>query len=91
MALRSTALTLVDECKDLKMDIENWWPKLQPSTRQWLIAHNGEALPPEVAAEVRRAGGTLATDASSVDESGATGSFLPDDAIDWIEAVANEE
>ena len=42
------------------MDIENWWPKLQPSTRQWLIAHNGEALPAEVAAEIRRAGGTVA-------------------------------
>ena len=73
------------------MDIENWWPELQPSTRQWLIAHNGEALPAEVSAEIRRAGGSLASDASSVDEGGAPGSFLPDDAVDWIEAVANEE
>ena len=73
------------------MDIENWWPNLQSSTRQWLIAHNGEALPTEVAAEIRRAGGTVATDASSADEGVSTGSLLPDDAIDWIEAVANEE
>ena len=73
------------------MDIENWWPKLQPSTRQWLIAHNGEALPAEVAAEIRRVGGTAVRDASSVDEGSATRSHLPDDAIDWIEAVANEE
>ena len=73
------------------MDIENWWPNLQPSTRQWLIAHNGEALPAEVASEIRRAGGTVASDGSSVDEHGETGSVLSDDAIDWIEAVANEE
>ena len=73
------------------MDIENWWPRLQPSTRQWLIAHNGEALPAEVAAEIRRSGGTAVSDASSVDEGSATHSHLPDDAIDWIEAVANEE
>jgi hypothetical protein len=73
------------------MDIEKWWPKLQPATRQWLIAHNGEPLPPEVTAEIRRAGGTVAGGASSVDERGATGSYLPDDATDWIEAVANEE
>ena len=73
------------------MGIENWWPNLQPSTREWLIAHNGEALPAEVAAEVRRAGGTVSTEASSVEEGGATGPFLDDDAVDWIEAVANEE
>ena len=73
------------------MDIENWWPNLQPSTRQWLVAHNGEALPAEVAAEIRRAGGTVTTDASQADERGATDAFLQDEAIDWIEAVANEE
>jgi len=73
------------------MDIENWWPKLEPSTRQWLIAHNGEALPAEVVAEIRRAGGSVASDASSVDDGTAPGSFLPDAAVDWIEAAANEE
>ena len=73
------------------MGIEGWWAGLESSTREWLIAHNGEALPADVAAEIRRAGGAVETEAASVDADGVTGSFLPDDAIDWIEAMANEE
>ena len=76
------------------MDIEQWWPKLKPSTKEWLIAHNGEDLPDEVSAEIRRAGGVFETgeaDGSSVDQDDASGVVLSDDAIDWIEAVANEE
>ncbi len=73
------------------MGIENWWPNLQPSTREWLIAHNGEPMPAEVAVEIRRAGGTVSAEASSVEEGGATGPFLDGDDGDWIEAVANEE
>lgn len=80
-----------EECEASNMGIEQWWPSLRPSTREWLIAHNGEALPAEIAAEIGDAGGAVAPDASSAAESGATGSFLQDDAIDWIEAVANEE
>ena len=26
------------------MSIEQWWPKLKPSTREWLIDNNGDAL-----------------------------------------------
>lgn len=73
------------------MDIENWWPSLEPSTREWLIAHNGEALPAEVVAEIRRAGGAVAPVPESADDVGEAGSYLSDEAIDWIEDVANEE
>ena len=73
------------ECKASDMGIESWWPKLEPSTREWLIAHNGEELPAEIAAEIRRTGGDAA------EESGGTGAFLRDGDVDWIEAAANDE
>ena len=71
------------------MDIEQWWPKLEPSTRDWLVAHNGEAISPEIVEELRSVGANLPA-AGSV-RTGDSGYVLPDDAIDWIEAVANEE
>ncbi|HKU10662.1 MAG TPA: hypothetical protein VJQ61_05475 [Sinomonas sp.] len=46
------------------MDIREWWPKLRPETRNWLIEHNGEKLP--------------------------SGVLLSDEAVDWIEEVAND-
>jgi len=72
------------------MGIEQWWPDLQPSTRQWLIAHNGEPLPEEIVREIRRVGGAGSTGVVPADaEARSVG--LSDDAVDWIEAVANEE
>jgi hypothetical protein len=67
------------------MDIEQWWPNLKPSTREWLIENNGDEVPAEVAAEISEAGGMLA------DPSESSGFQLSDDATDWIEAVANGE
>jgi hypothetical protein len=69
------------------MDIELWWPKLSPSTREWLIDNNGDSVPPEIAAEIRRAGGEVSLDS----ESEQSGVYLSDDDVDWIETVANEE
>lgn len=58
------------------MDISQWWPLLAPETRRWLIENNGDALRPEIAAEIARVGGSP---------------DLADAEIDWIEAVANDE
>lgn len=62
------------------MNIEQWWPNLRPSTREWLIANNGDELPADVRAEVTHAGGTI-----------ADGIRLSDEETDWIEATANDE
>jgi hypothetical protein len=61
------------------MNIEEWWPKLQPATRAWLGANNGDVIPAETIGELTRAGRPVSTDQ------------LSDDEVDWIEAVANEE
>jgi hypothetical protein len=72
------------------MSIEQWWPKLQPSTREWLIENNGDEVLAVVVAEIAEAGGPVASDPWWVGQS-APGFHLPDDATDWIEAVANGE
>ena len=69
------------------MDIELWWPKLMPSTRAWLMQNNGDAVPPEIVAEIARAGGEVEPDS----ETDQPGTYLSDDDVDWIETVANEE
>lgn len=48
---------------DCRMIIEAWWPQLRPATRQWLIANNGEAVPPLIVDEIAAVGGPAATDA----------------------------
>jgi hypothetical protein len=73
------------------MGIEEWWPKLDPSTREWLITHNGEALPPEIIGEIRRAGGSVPAVESSIGANGRSGFVFADDVVDWIDAVANDE
>lgn len=57
----------------------------------WLIANNGAAVPASVTEEVTPAGGLVASDAWRVDQSGPTGFYLSDEAVDWIEEVANGE
>lgn len=61
------------------MNIEEWWPKLQPATREWLLANNGAEIAARVAAELIKAGRA------------ASRGQLSDDEIDWIEAFANDE
>lgn len=75
----------------LAMSIEQWWPQLKPSTREWLVDNNGDAVPPEVVAEITDAGGSTATDAWWVGDNGPSGFSFSDEAIDWIEAVGNGE
>ncbi|MCU1633003.1 MAG: phosphatase [Micrococcaceae bacterium] len=73
------------------MDLEQWWPAVLPGTRDWLINNNGDALTPEVAADISRAGGLIASDPWWIGERGPDGIFLSDAATDWIEARANGE
>jgi hypothetical protein len=73
------------------MQIEDWWPRLTPETRDWLIAHNGEPLDTSVRnALLEVTQGEF--DASWwAGDSEDGGSELSDAAIDWIEATANAE
>ena len=73
------------------MNIDEWWPRLDPGTREWLIAHNGEAVPAAVLSKIVWAGGVVTSDAGWVGADGPEGFYLSDEATDWIEASANEE
>ena len=73
------------------MEIIEWWPKLDSDARAWLIAHNGESVPPEVLSKIVAAGGSVTSSAGWVGESAPDGFFLSDEAVDWIEATANDE
>lgn len=73
------------------MSIEHWWPKLKPSTRTWLIENNGDAVPQDVVTEISQAGGPAASDAWWAGQDDPTGFYFPDEAVDWVEAVANDE
>jgi hypothetical protein len=73
------------------MSIQVWWPRLQPATRDWLIANNGDVVPAPIVEEITGAGGPVRSDAWWVAHDGSTGSYLPDAATDWIEEIANEE
>lgn len=61
------------------MSIEVWWPKIPRESRRWLMENNGDALRGDILQEIVRAGGEV------------NGSYLSDEAVDWVEAVANGE
>ncbi|MGB7963822.1 MAG: hypothetical protein WCF12_12825 [Propionicimonas sp.] len=61
------------------MSIEVWWPRIRRQSRAWLMDNNGDAVPEDIVNEIVRAGGEI------------TGSYLSDEAVDWVEAVANGE
>ncbi len=69
------------------MGINEWWPMLGPDVQTWLIAHNGEAVSPEVLDKILAVGGPTQQDG----EYETDGFFLSDQAVDWIEAIANDE
>ncbi|WP_432244966.1 hypothetical protein ACRB8A_14770 [Arthrobacter sp. G.S.26] len=72
------------------MDIRVWWPLLDAETRDWLIEHNGEPLPPTVVDGIKAAAGGT-TDSHSWANESPHGLQLSDGAVDWIETVANGE
>lgn len=76
---------------NMRMEISEWWPKLTEASRQWLINHNGEAVPSNIVGEISAAGGVVTTDAWWVGETGPAGFYLSDRAIDWVEEVANDD
>ncbi|MFH8250463.1 hypothetical protein ACH3VR_08885 [Microbacterium sp. B2969] len=52
------------------MGIDGIWPLLDPDTRDWLIANNGDAVPADIAAQIDEA----------VEASGADDVWAPRDA-----------
>ncbi|WP_109208617.1 MULTISPECIES: hypothetical protein [Microbacterium] len=73
------------------MENLDWWRTLDADAKQWLIAHNGEAVPGEILAKIVAAGGAVSSAAWWVGEHGPDGFHLSDEAVDWIESAANEE
>ena len=73
------------------MDFPQIWPHLGTSSRSWLMEHNGEPLADDLIAEILSVtGGELSAQwwtGPSVE--GET--QLTDEAVDWIETVANDE
>jgi hypothetical protein len=73
------------------MEIEEWWPKLSESAREWLIANNGDVVAGAVLNEIASAGGVVESGAWWIGEGGPEGLYLSDRATDWIEETANRE
>ena len=72
------------------MTIELWWPQLRAETQQWLMANNGDAVPPSLMAEIAAAGGPGMSDPWWSEHEESAGRCMPDEAIDWIEETAND-
>ena len=72
------------------MNISEWWRLVDAETRGWLIEHNGEPLAPHVLADIMAATGSTTDSAWWAGET-TDGPQLSDEAVDWIEAVANDE
>ena len=75
----------------LNMPIEVWWPKLRPEIREWLVINNGDAVPATIRGEIEAVGGPGPADGWWVEQEGSDDPSMPDDAVDWIEEVANAE
>lgn len=73
------------------MENIEWWESLDSDTTEWLIEHNGEAVPTGILTKIVAVGGDVASGAWWVGETDREGFHLSDAAIDWIETVANEE
>jgi hypothetical protein len=78
-------------CETFTMGIEQWWPNLSDSAKEWLIANNGGVVTSSVVEQIVAAGGVVDAESDWVSESGPDGLLLSDHATDWIEAVANDE
>jgi hypothetical protein len=73
------------------MKIDEWWPRLDSETQEWLIAHNGDVVPAAVLDKINQVGGQITSEASWAGGEGQAGVVLSDTAIDWIEETANGE
>lgn len=75
----------------MSASLEEWWPRLPQETRDWLIANNGDVWAPSVMEDITRACGSVTPHARWVAQDGPIAFHLSDEAVDWIEAVANGE
>ena len=73
------------------MDFPQIWPLLRSSSRSWLIEHNGEPLPDDLIAEILRIAGGERSAQWWAGPAGEGDTQLTDEAVDWIETIANEE
>lgn len=77
-------------CDTAAMSMLSWWTSLDEDTRDWLIAHNGETVVEPWAERILAAAREVDPNAVWLDI-GRTGITLDDEAVDWIEARANDE
>ena len=75
----------------MSVSLEEWWARLPSECRDWLIANNGDVVPEWVIDEISRAGGRVGSATWWVGQNGPDGLYLSDEAVDWIEEVANRE
>ena len=73
------------------MDFSQIWPHLSPSSRAWLIEHNGEPLPDQLVAEIVSVAGAEPSARWWSGPSLEGQTQLTDEAVDWIDTVANDE
>jgi hypothetical protein len=73
------------------MDFPQIWPHLSSSTRLWLMEHNGEPLPDDLIAEILSVTGGEQSDQWWTGPSVEGETQLSDEAVDWIETVANDD
>ena len=67
------------------------WPHLSSSSRSWLMEHNGEPVPEDLIAEILRITGGEQNVQWWAGPSAEGETQLTDEAVDWIETVANDE
>lgn len=73
------------------MDMSQIWPCLSTATQAWLIDHNGEPLPHAIVSEVLTVTGGQRDGRWWAGDSHAGETQLADEAVDWIEEIANGE
>lgn len=78
-------------CQNGAMDISHWWPLLDPRTQQWLIDNNGDAVPPVILDRITAVAGQPEAGASWLGSPVQEECSLSDEAVDWVEKVANDE
>lgn len=83
---------VTDGCHARRVEIIEWWPRLDEATQQWLIDNNRDVLPPSVVDTINGAGAEVGRGATlDAAERGCGGGVLSDSDVDWIERVANGE
>ena len=73
------------------MDFPQVWPHLAGSSRSWLMEHNGEPLPDDLLAEILSITGGERNPRWWAGPSQEGETQLTDEAVDWIETVANDD